>query len=141
MQRKKKKFEVGNYKLQVKRSRTGLGLFTLEPIKKGACIIEYTGRVVSKKEEYTSRSKYLFAINRNKTIDGAIRSNTARYINHSCAPNCEIDIYWQRVFVFAKKNIKAGEELNYDYDTDYFDEHIKAKGCKCHKCLAKTRKK
>jgi len=45
------------------------------------------------------------------------------------------------VFVFASKNIKAGEELNYDYDTDYFDEFIKPLGCKCDKCLAKARKK
>ncbi len=138
---RKKKFDPGNYKLQVKRSRTGLGLFALEPIKKGACIIEYTGKVISKKEEDASRSKYLFAVNSKKTIDGAIKSNTARYINHSCRPNCEIDLYWQRVFVFAKKNIKAGEELNYDYDTDYFDQYIKPVGCKCDKCREKALKK
>lgn len=70
-------------------------------------------------------------------IDGNIKSNTARRINHSCAPNCEIDLYWKRVFIFAKRNIKAGEELTYDYDTEYFDEYIKPKGCKCRKCDSK----
>jgi SET domain-containing protein len=68
------------------------------------------------------------------TIDGAPRFNKARYINHSCRPNAEIDIYKHRVYVMAKRNIKAGEELAYDYDSDYFDEYIKPKGCKCLKC-------
>ncbi|HEV8677624.1 MAG TPA: SET domain-containing protein [Candidatus Paceibacterota bacterium] len=132
--KKKSKFEPVGYKLRVGRSRTGLGLFALEDIKRGTCIIEYTGREISKEEQYTSRSKYLFEINRTKTIDGATRSNTARYINHSCAPNCEIEIKNARVFVMAKKNIKAGEELNYDYDTEYFNEYIKPRGCLCQKC-------
>ncbi len=67
-------------------------------------------------------------------IDGSIKENTAKYINHSCAPNCEIDIKNKRVFIFALKNIKAGDELTYDYDTEYFDAYIKPKGCKCKKC-------
>jgi SET domain-containing protein len=130
----KRKFEVGNHKLKVQRSETGLGLFAHEPIKRGACIIEYKGRQISAKEEYESNSKYLFQVSRKKTIDGAVRSNTARYINHSCRPNCEIDIYKSRVYVLAKRNIKPGEELAYDYDTEYFDEYIKPLGCKCQKC-------
>ncbi|HVV15358.1 MAG TPA: SET domain-containing protein [Candidatus Paceibacterota bacterium] len=133
--RKKKpgKFTPGGYSLRVGRSVTGLGLFAMEPIKKGMCIIEYTGRRVSKKEEYESNSRYLFEISRTKTIDGRSKSNTARYINHSCRPNCEIEIRKERVYVFSKRAIRAGEELNYDYDTDYFDEYIKPVGCKCIK--------
>ncbi len=132
--KKKSKFEPVGYALKVKRSRTGLGLFAQEDITKGTCVIEYTGRTISKEEEYSSRSLYLFEVSKKKTIDGATRTNTARYINHSCRPNCEIDIYKERVYVMAKRNIKAGEELNYDYDTDYFEEYIKPKGCKCLKC-------
>lgn len=137
----KNKFIPGSYRLKVKRSKTGLGLYAMEPIKKGTCIIEYTGRVLTTPEHYTSNSKYLFAVNSRKTIDGSIRSNTARYINHSCKPNCEIETYWGRVYVCAMKNIKAGEELTYDYDTDYFDEHIKPKGCRCNKCLSRMAKR
>jgi len=74
-------------------------------------------------------------------IDGSLRSNKARYINHSCAPNCEIDIRNKRVYVFAKRNIKTGEELTYDYDTEYFDMYIKPKGCRCTKCESKKIKK
>jgi hypothetical protein len=131
---RKGKFTIGEHKFKVKRSRTGLGLFAVSPIKKGECIIEYVGREISKEEAYTSKSKYLFEISRNKTIDGSIRTNTARYINHSCHPNCEVEIWRGRIYIMAKKNIKEGEELSYDYDTEYFDEHIKPKGCKCRKC-------
>lgn len=89
---RKKKFEPGDYRVLVKRSSAGLGLFAGEAIPKGVCIIEYVGRVISKEENQTSRSKYLFEINARKTIDGTARSNTARYINHSCRPNCEPEI-------------------------------------------------
>src|SRR5579872_2194415 len=122
--RKTGKFIPGGYKLKVKRSRAGLGLFADEDIPKGKCIIEYKGRKVSKEEEQTSRSKYLFEVSKNKTIDGTARSNTARYINHSHRPNCEIEIHKERVYVFSRRGIKAGEELNYDYGTEYVNEQI-----------------
>lgn len=134
MSKQKKKFEPGDFDLKIKRSRAGLGLFTLDTIKKGACIVEYTGRTLSTKEHYTSRSKYIFIINSRKRIDGAVRQNRARYINHSCRPNCEIDIARGRVWILAKRNIRAGEELSYDYDTEYFDRYIKPNGCRCLKC-------
>lgn len=131
---RKKKFEPGGYQLVVKRSSAGLGLFAGENIPKGVCLIEYVGRVISKEENETSRSKYLFEINARKTIDGAARTNTARYINHSCRPNCEPEIHQGRVFIFSRRAIKAGEELSYDYGKEYWNEHIKPKGCKCPKC-------
>jgi SET domain-containing protein len=131
--KKVSKFTPGNFDLKVKRSLTGLGLFTFSDIKKGQCIIEYVGPTLTQKEEEDSNSLYLFEVTKSKTIDGAVRSNTARYINHSCRPNSEIDIIKGRVYVTAKRNIKPGEELNYDYDTDYYEAYIKPKGCKCIK--------
>ncbi len=133
----KKKYEPGNYKLLVKRSSAGLGLFAGEDLPKGVCLIEYVGRKISEPEEYTSNSKYLFGVNAKKTIDGADRSNTARYINHSCRPNAEIDIVQERVFVMSRRKIKAGEEINYDYGQEYWNEHVKPKGCRCLKCTEK----
>ena len=133
----KSKFEPQGYSLKVKRSSAGLGLFAEEDIPKGKCLIEYVGRVISKEEELTSSSQYLFEVNKNKTIDGTARTNTARYINHSHRPNCEVEIHKARVFVFSKRNIKAGEELSYDYGKEFVDVHIKPKGCKCVKCLEK----
>jgi SET domain-containing protein len=67
-------------------------------------------------------------------IDGNIPGNVAKYINHSCSPNCEIDIKNHRVYVFSKRSIKEGEELTYDYGKEYFDAHFKKKGCLCKKC-------
>jgi SET domain-containing protein len=128
------KFTPGQFDLNVKRSVAGLGLFTNSPIKKGACVIEYVGTILTPKQEEDSNSLYLFDAGGGVTIDGAPRWNTARYINHSCRPNCEIDIYKHRVYVMAKRNIKPGEELTYDYDSDYFDAYIKPKGCRCAKC-------
>lgn len=118
----------------IKRSRAGLGLFADEEIPRGICLIEYVGRVISKREEYTSRSKYLFEINSRRTIDGQARSNIARYINHSCRPNAEIEIKKRRVWIMSKRKIKTGEEICYDYGEDYWNEHIKPKGCRCLKC-------
>lgn len=135
------KYQVGSYKLRVGRSKTGKGLFAEERIPKGACIIEYTGRVVSDAEQERMSGKYLFEVSKKVTIDGNIPSNTARYINHSCAPNCEADGPTGKVFILAIRNIKPGEELTYDYGEEYFDEHIKPKGCRCPKCTRRRSKK
>lgn len=78
--------------------------------------------------------KYLFEIAKNKTIDGNIPSNIARFINHSCAPNCEAVGPRGRVFIFSRKRIAAGSELTYDYGKDYVDRHIRPQGCRCAKC-------
>lgn len=123
--------------LRVGRSSAGLGLFATRAFKKGERIIEYFGRVISKEEEYTSKSKYLFEVNSRKTIDGTTRENFARYINHSCKPNCEPNIVKGRVWIDAIKGIKEGEELSYDYGEEYVDEHIKPYGCRCAPCAPK----
>lgn len=128
------KFTPGDFEFEVRRSYAGLGLRTKTAIPKGACVIEYWGRLLTKDEENTSNSKYLFAIDENTTIDGSPRANLARYINHSCRPNCEPEIYRKRVFIMARRNIKAGEELSYNYGEEYFDNHIKPHGCRCIKC-------
>ena len=138
MKRMRRRFLPGGYKLRVGRSRTGLGLFAEEAIPRGACVIEYFGRRIAPEEEYTSRSKYLFSIGRNTTIDGNVKENVARYINHSCAPNCEVELKDHRVYIFAKRPIKPGEEFSYDYGEEYFNEHIKPKGCRCTKCSPHT---
>lgn len=132
---KKDKYVPSVFDLALKKSRTGLGLFATTPIKKGTCIIEYVGPVVPEERLEGKHGKYFFEISKNKTIDGAVRYNRARYINHSCIPNCEVEIWKERIFILAKRNIRAGEELNYDYDTEYFEEIIVPMGCKCLKCM------
>lgn len=130
----RRRYVPGDFKLLVKRSSAGLGLFAGEPIAKNACIIEYVGRELAPEEVFTSRSRYLFEISKKKTIDGKPRINKAGYINHSCTPNAEPYLHRGRVFIFARKNIKEGEEITYDYGKEYFNEYIKGQ-CRCAKCV------
>lgn len=129
-------------KVQVKRSSAGLGLFANQKIKKGELVIEYTGETISAAEANRRGGKYLFELNENWTIDGKDRQNIARYINHSCKPNCypELDKKAERVFIYAKKQLTPGEELTYNYGKDYFNIMIKPLGCKCLSCLSKATK-
>jgi len=119
----------------------GLGLKTKVPFKKGDFIIEYIGiRKENKDIEYHT-GKYLFEVNSKYTIDGSPRWNLARYINHSCKPNSEVEISRDgKIKIEAIKNIKEGEEITYDYGKEYFDEFIKPIGCKCSKCIMKKSK-
>lgn len=129
-------------KVVVKRSSSGgLGLFSGEPIKKGTVIIEYVGPILTNKEAEEKCGRYLFQINSRKTIYGSGRDNIARYANHSCNGNCEIEIKKGRVYIVARKNIKANEELGYDYGKEYFDYFIKPHGCLCDSCVKKREKK
>ena len=130
---------------RVGRSRTGLGLFATKPIKKGDKIIRYFGPLLDcrKKKHDAIENKYLFELNGRWTIDGSIRANVARYINHACKPNAESDVKprKRKVIIRAIKNIEPGEEINYDYGTDYFKAYLKPIGCKCDACEKKRKKK
>jgi type I site-specific restriction-modification system R (restriction) subunit len=130
---------------RVGRSRTGLGLFATKPIKKGAKIVRYFGPLLDcrKKKHDAIENKYLFELNNRWTIDGSVRKNIARYINHACKPNAESDVSARKrkVVIRAIKNIEPGEEINYDYGTDYFKAYLKPIGCKCAACEKKRKKK
>ncbi|MGY4159329.1 hypothetical protein ACVINW_005171 [Bradyrhizobium sp. USDA 4461] len=129
---------------RVGRSRTGLGLFATKPIKKGTKIIRYFGPLLDskKKDEDAIENKYLFELTNRWTIDGSIRENIARYINHACRPNAESDVKprKRKVFIRAIKDIEPGDEINYDYGTDYFKAYLKPIGCKCDSCEKKRKK-
>src|SRR3954462_1224138 len=133
----KKPYRVG-------RSRTGLGLFATKPIKKGAKIVRYFGPLLDsrKKKDDAIENKYLFELNGRWTIDGSVRKNVARYINHACRPNAESDVSARKrkVVIRAIKDIAPGEEINYDYGTDYFKAYLKPIGCKCESCERKRKK-
>src|SRR5271154_5020299 len=134
-----------NKPYRVGRSRTGLGLFATKPIKKGDKIVRYFGPLLDcrKKTDDAIENKYLFELSNRWTIDGSVRKNLARYINHSCKPNAESDVKprKRKVFIRAIKNIEVGEEINYDYGTDYFKAYLKPIGCKCVACEKKRKKK
>ncbi len=134
----KKPYRIG-------RSSTGLGLFATKPIKKGTKIVRYIGPLLDckKKKDDAVENKYLFELNNRWTIDGSVRENVARYINHACKPNAESDVRprKRKVFIRAIKNIEPGEEISYDYGTDYFKAYLKPIGCKCAACEKKRKKK
>jgi hypothetical protein len=133
-----------NKPYRIGRSRTGLGLFATKPIRKGTKIVRYFGPLLDSrnKKHDDIENKYLFELNGRWTIDGSVRKNVARYINHACRPNAESDVSARKrkVVIRAIKNISPGEEINYDYGTDYFKAYLKPIGCKCDSCEKKRKK-
>jgi SET domain-containing protein len=116
---------------RIGRSLTGLGLFATRPIRKKARIMEYKGPILDHETAVRAENRgnrYLFEVSRNRT------SNVARYANHSCNPNSEPIVWRGRVFIKALRNIKPGEEIVYDYGTDYLKYVIGRSNCKCSRC-------
>ena len=112
------------------------GLYASKNIKAGAKIIEYVGKLISKKEAQqnskfdNSKDIYLFNINEKWDLDGDWPFNTARLINHSCNPNCEVEGEGLKLWISSLTEIKKGEELTYDYGFGY-DSDYKQFPCKC----------
>ena len=110
-------FEIRRSKIQ------GRGAFATRRIRAGTRITEYTGELISQDEanrRYEDDAMgrhhtFLFAVDDDRVIDGAVGGNDSRYINHSCAPNCQAVNEGGRIFVDALATIEPGEELLYDY--------------------------
>jgi SET domain-containing protein len=111
-------------KIEVRRSKVqGRGVFAAEPIEKGTRIIEYTGERIGHVEasrRYDDETMqrhhtFLFTVSSRTVLDAAVGGNEARFINHSCDPNCEAIIERSRVYIYARRDIPAGAELFYDY--------------------------
>jgi hypothetical protein len=132
--------EQGPYR--VGRSRTGLGLFATDTIKRGKFIAEYWGKLVRWNDVDNLQGKYLFDLNKRWAIDGSDRRNTARYINHSCKPNADPYEVNRKIKIYARRTIQPGEEITYNYGKEYFDDILAPIGCKCAACIeaAKTRR-
>ena len=114
----KQYFEVRNSPIQ------GLGGFATQRIRKGTRIIEYIGERITSEEadrRYDDdKSEHphvlLFVVDKHTAIDAAVGGNDARFINHSCEPNCRAVLDKKRVYIEALKTIAEGEELTYDYN-------------------------
>lgn len=129
---------------RIGRSITGLGLFSVRPIKKREKIAEYKGPRVNAEEAGRLErrgNRYLYEINKQITIDGTPRSNVARYANHSCNPNAETYTYRRRVFIRALRKIKLDEEITYDYGKDYLKYVIGRSRCQCGRCRRRRARK
>ncbi len=111
-------------RIQTRRSGVhGKGVFAVQDIAEGETLIEYVGEVISWAEAQRRHPHdpkdpnhtFYFHVDEDHVIDAKHGGNSSRWINHSCDPNCEADEVDGRVFIKALRNIKAGEELNYDY--------------------------
>lgn len=106
----------------------GTGGFAGADIPAGTRVIEYVGEKISKHESLARcerNNEYIFALDDNCDLDGNVSWNPARYLNHSCAPNCEAQLDAGRIWILALRDIGAGEELtfNYGYDLEDYREH------------------
>ncbi len=104
----------------------GLGGFAATAIPQGSRIIEYTGDKITKAEslERCRRpNEFIFYLNETHDLDGNVASNPARFLNHSCSPNCEAVLIAGHLWIVAKQSIAAGTELTFDYGYDLEDFH------------------
>ena len=133
-----------------KSSIHNVGVYTNEDIAKGTRFIEYVGEKITMKEagrrvdasqeihnsNQTNGAVYIFELSARYSIDGNVPYNTARHINHSCDPNAKTDVIRGKIWIIALRDIKAGEEITYNYGYDFSDEY-KTHPCRCgtDKCV------
>ena len=128
----------------IKRKRSclhGYGVFALERINKNKRIIEYMGEKILMRESESREKRYLrngsiwcFRVNRRWSRDANVGGNDARFINHSCMPNCYSTIIGHTILICAGRNIAVGEELTYNYYTEEEGEIP----CRCRPGCANT---
>lgn len=124
----------------------GKGAFAIRPIRKGERIIEYVGERIPHPvadaryddEAMEEHHTFLFTVSSRTVIDASRGGNESRFINHSCEPNCETEIDKGRVFVFALRDIRVGEELAYDYGYERSGDETEKEERK-YRCLCGTR--
>ena len=138
LSRSKKPYSVRNSAIH------GRGVFATRTIRKGAVIIEYRGRRITwdaalkqpDSDPSNPTHTFFFSLDDGRVIDAGQRGNAARWINHSCAPNCRtFEDDDGRVFIESRRTIHTGEELTYDYRLQ-LDERITRKlraeyACRC----------
>ncbi len=136
--------EEPNPYLEIRESAIqGKGAFATRNIRKGTRLIEYLGQRISWRtadkryddEKMGRHHTFLFTVDDRICIDGAVNGNDARFLNHSCDGNCEAITDRKRIFIEARRNIRAGEELLYDYQyertEDHTEEDEKFYACRC----------
>lgn len=102
----------------------GLGGFARHPIPRGARVIEYVGEPIDKGESLRrceANNPFIFTLNDCYDLDGNVDWNPARFLNHSCSPNCDAEVQDGRIWIVANRDIGAGEELTFNYGFDLED--------------------
>lgn len=118
-----------------KSSIHGTGAFATRPIRKGERVAEYKGERITEREAdrrypdpdgETPHHTFLFQLDDDTCVDAAVGGSAAKYINHSCDPNCETVIEDDRIFIEAVRPIRKGQELCYDYQFVLEERHTPA---------------
>ena len=116
----------------------GTGAFAAKPILRGTPVIEYVGERITKEESLKrcqSNNEFIFSINEEQDLDGNVPWNPARFINHSCHPNCEAELRSERVWIVALRDIPAGEEVTFNYGYDLADYRDYPCRCGSKECV------
>jgi SET domain-containing protein len=129
---------VVKIRVRVDTSRiAGQGLFAAQDIGKGTKIMRYIGEKITHKESdrrLAAGNVYIFGLNERYALDGNTPKNTARYINHSCDPNCQTEQFGNSIWIVSIKDIQAGEELSYNYEYEADDDPSQPCHCGAQHC-------
>lgn len=106
----------------------GQGAFALTELPEGSLIIEYVGEKIDRQESLRRcelNNPFIFRLDETHDLDGDVEWNPARHINHSCEPNCDAELDDGRIWIVARRNIAAGEEItfNYGYDLESYRDY------------------
>jgi SET domain-containing protein len=115
----------------------GQGLFAAQDIQQGMKIIRYIGEKITHEESerrLAAGNAYIFGLDERYALDGSIPKNTARFINHSCDPNCQTEQFGRIIWIVAIRNIQAGEELTYNYGYELNNEPLEPCHCGAKNC-------
>ena len=122
-----------------RRSRIhGMGGYARQAIAAGTHMIEYVGEKITKAESLArceGQNAYIFTLDDVYDLDGDVAWNPARFINHSCAPNCEAELDEGRIWIIALRDIAAGEELSFNYGYDLVDYREQQCLCGTQECV------
>jgi len=110
----------------------GTGGFARQKVREGESVIEYVGERIGKGESLRrceQNNEFIFSLNESQDLDGNVSWNPARFINHSCAPNCEATLEEDRIWLCAVRDVESGEEITFNYGFDLDD--YKSYPCHC----------
>ncbi len=116
----------------------GTGGFATKKISTGTRLIEYVGERITKAESIRrceADNEYIFTVNEKEDLDGNVEWNPARFVNHSCAPNCDAEMDEERIWIVANRDIKGGEEITFNYGFDLVDYRNYPCVCGADECV------
>src|SRR5262245_21452221 len=116
----------------------GMGAFARRFLKRSTQLIEYVGEVIPRAESLKrcdAENPYIFTLDSDRDLDGSVEWNLARFINHSCMPNCDAEQYDLRIWIIARRDIQQGEEVTINYGYDLSDYKQYACHCGANDCV------